>query len=182
VLRAAAWVLGAGLLALCLKAYLPLPALAYPLLPGLGGLFAYGLARHAEILGQGQTMRVLLLANPFSWAAAGLLVVAVAGLFSPDAMNLGPAIGLFALFFAGLYGLWVLGLGRVLAHPSAAALFGALSGLFWAALPAFVGYCPVGPWGLAAGAVGLALGRPPKSPPSAPEPAPPAASRAPRGR
>ncbi len=181
MLRAAAWVFGAGLLALCLKAYLPLPALAYLLLPGLGALFAHGLARHAETLGLGRTMRVLLLANPFSWVAAGLLVVAVAGLASPDAMNLGPAIGLFALFFVGVYGLWVLGLGRALPHPRAAALYGALGGLFGDALPAFLAYCPIGPGGLLAGAAALVLGRP-RTPPSAPGPAPRAASEAPRGR
>ena len=153
--------------------------LAYALFALVGGLLGYGLARHAAALGRRRAMLALLLANPYSWIAAALLLIAPFGLFSPDAMGLGPAIGLLALGLGLLYAAWLAGFGRALMSVPAATLYGAFSGLLLAGLPG--PSSPLGPWGLLVGLALAALSWP-RNRPGAPGPAPRAALRAPRGR
>ena len=85
------------------------------------------------------------LATLYSWIATGLPVIALIGHFSSSPMNLGPAIGLMALPFGGVYRLWGLGIWMMLALSGSAVLHGALSRAFPALLPAFAAYCPIGP-------------------------------------
>jgi len=152
-----------GLTAVHLQAAIEaLPPVAGPLggvlLALTGGLLGYGLARHAAALGRRRAMLALVLANPYSWIAAVLLLIAPLSLFSPDAMGLGLAIGLTALGLGLLYAVWLAGFGWALTHVATATLYGALSGLLLASLPG--PGSPLGPWGLFIGLALAALGWP----------------------
>jgi len=167
VIRATLLVFGAGTTALHLKLLLApggfLPGvglLGYLLFPVLGGLLGFGLARHARTIGRYRALLVLLLANPYSWLAGTLTVIALRGLLSPDAMGLGPAIGLFSAAFVALYLLWLLGMGWALARPELASAYGAITGLLLAWLPEFAAWSPLGAWGVLGGLALLALGWP----------------------
>ncbi len=161
------FVFGTGVTALHLKLLLALLGfvpgvsfLGYLFFPALGGLLGFGLARHARTLGRNRALAVLLLANPYSWLAGTLTVLALRGLLSPDAMGLGPAIGLFSAAFAALYLLWLWGMGWALTSPERALAYGAVTGLFLAWLPEFAAWSPLGVWGLPVGLALLALGWP----------------------
>jgi len=178
--RPALWILGAALLmgsgvrlgALAAHLWPPLAPLPYLAGALAGGLLLDGTAAWAAALGGRRVCPALVWANPFAWVLGAALAAGLPGLFQPDALGLGPAIGGFAVGLALAFLVWLGVACLLLPRPGLAAAFGALSGAALAGLGDLLPGLDVP--GLVLGAALGYLGRPNRRR-SSPEPGPPGA-------
>jgi len=161
------------------------------LYPILGGMLGGGLWRYSQKLGKRQVQWALVLANPFTWLAAPVFVVALAVLATlilteptlilTEPNDEGFWYALWMLAFTLFYLIWLWGFAWALSGKRRAVIYGVLSGVLLAFTPSIGYVSPLGVWGVLLGILLVVLGRP-RTPPSAPGPVPRAASEAPRGR